>query len=261
MRSHTLALIALASILSIASAQSPLPAKNLDFEVASIHPAKPGQPGGGIKPTADGDGYTTVGASVRLMISLMYRIPMRQIKGLPSWAETDGYNVEAKADKKYSVDELHVMFQHLLADRFKLQFHVEKKEANAYLLTIDKGGLKMKPNTTPEDYAVPISGAGIGSLKGVRVDMRYLCWNLGQLLQDDERPVVDLTGLIGYYNFTLTYVPQNIPEQFRATLPQETLDRPSLFDAVRDQLGLKLTAGKGPVEYFVIDHVERPSEN
>jgi len=73
--------------------------------------------------------------------------------------------------------------------------------------------------------------------------------------------VVDMSGLNGFYDFTLTYLPRNLPEELRANLPQDVLDRPSIFDALRDQMGLKLTAQKGPVQYFVIDSVERPSEN
>ena len=195
------------------------------------------------------------------MISLMYRIPMRQIKGGPDWLDTALYDVEAKADKKYNLDDLHTMYQNMLADRFKLQFHLEKKEGNAYLLTVDKAGLKMKPNDTPQDYNIPINFNGVGRVKGVRVPMPYLCWNLGQFLQQDERPVVDLTGLKGNYDFNLSYLPDNLPEQFRATLSQDVLDRPSIFDALREQLGLKLAAGKGPVEYMVIDHIDRPTEN
>jgi uncharacterized protein (TIGR03435 family) len=198
---------------------------------------------------------------VKLMIALMYRIPMRQIKGGPGWMDSDRYDVEAKADKRYTVDDLHTMYQNMLIDRFKLKFHIETKEANAYVLTIDKGGLKMKENLKPQDYEIPIQFSGVGVMNGIRVPMPYFCWNLGQQLQDDERPVVDMTGLTGNYDFTLTYLPRNLPEEFRATLAQDVLDRPSIFDALKDQMGLKLTAQKGPVQYFVIDSVERPSEN
>ena len=254
------------ALTTTAFAQTPsVPASpdqtRLEFEVASVRLAKPDAPGGGIKATSGGDGYVAQGAPVRLMIALMYRIPVRQIKGGPDWLDKDRYDVDAKADKKYTLDDLHAMYQNMLADRFKLKFHLETKEGNAYVLTVDKGGLKLKENTQPQDYNIPWIPTGIGAVRGIRVPIPYLCWNLGQILQNDERPVVDLTGLKGNYDFTLTFLPSNIPDQFRDTLSQDVLDRPSIFDALRDQLGLKLTAQKGPVTYFVIDHVERPTEN
>jgi uncharacterized protein (TIGR03435 family) len=73
--------------------------------------------------------------------------------------------------------------------------------------------------------------------------------------------VIDKTGLTGYYDFTLNYMPE-VPAGFdKSNFPPEMLARPSIFDALRDQLGLKLEAQKGPVTYYVIDHVEKPSPN
>ena len=198
---------------------------------------------------------------VKLMIAFMYRIPARQIVGGPRWLQDDRYDVEAKADKKHTVDDLNTMYQNMLVDRFHLKFHIETKEANAYVLTIDKSGSKMKADDQPQNYNLPITFSGIGAMKGVRVPMPYFCWMLSQILQDDERPVVDLTGLSGFYDFTLSFRPQNLPQEVPDNLSQDALDRPSLFEAVKEQLGLKLAAQKGPVQYFVIDHIERPTEN
>jgi len=266
MKRLSLCAILLAATASQAQIGAPVQDPNqprLEFEVATIRPAQPGPPNTfrGIKANADGAGYTSVYVTVKLMISLMYRIPMRQILNAPKWVDDDPYDLAAKADKKYNLDDLHIMYQNLLADRFHLKFHIETKEANAYVLTIDKGGSKMKVNTSPQDYNIPISFSGVGAMKGVRVPMAYFCYNLGQLFQGDERPVVDQTGLTGFYDFNLSWLPDNIPQNFRDTLPQDVLDRPSIFVALKDQLGLKLTAQKGPVQYFVIDHVDRPTEN
>lgn len=260
-----LTLCAILVTASVAHAQTPTPPLNqprLEFEVASIRLSKPAQPGfQAIKPHADGAGYTASYVPVKLMIAFMYRIPARQIMGGPRWLEEDRYDVEAKADKKYTVDDLNTMYQNLLADRFHLKFHIETREANAYVLTIDKSGSKMKVNDQPQGYNIPITFSGIGVMNGVRVPMPYFCWTLGQILQQDERPVVDLTGLAGFYDFTLSYLPPNLPQEAHDTLPREALDRPSIFDALKQQLGLKLAAQKSPVQYLVIDHVERPTEN
>ena len=91
--------------------------------------------------------------------------------------------------------------------------------------------------------------------------MHYLTWLLGQQLQSEGRPVIDRTGLTGNYDFTLSFLPDSARNASPDNLPPELRDRPSLFDALKEQLGLKLQPEKGPVEYLVIDHVERPSAN
>jgi uncharacterized protein (TIGR03435 family) len=82
----------------------------LTFEVSSIKPSKPGGRGGGIKPLPGGQEYKAESVPVKLMISLRYKIPMRQITGGPGWLDTDLFDVDAKADKSYNLDDLHTMF-------------------------------------------------------------------------------------------------------------------------------------------------------
>lgn len=91
--------------------------------------------------------------------------------------------------------------------------------------------------------------------------MPYLCWMLGQLLQSDERPVINATGLSGLYDFHLAFLPTNLPRPDLDQLPTDVRDRPTLFQALPQQLGLKLIPRKGPVQYFVIDHIDRPTPN
>jgi uncharacterized protein (TIGR03435 family) len=251
---------AIGLIAAIPARSQDKPAR-LTFEVASIRPSKSSTTVFGIKPLPGGLGYVAQNVPVKLMFSLMYKVPMRQIKGTPDWLDTDRYDIEAKTDRAYSVDDLHIMFQDLLADRFNLKFHKEVKEGNVYALTVEKSGLKMKVNPSPQDFNIPVIPGGIGAVTGTRVPMPYLCWWLGQQLQNDERPVIDLTGLDKNYDFTLTFLPLLPPDFPKENLPPELLDRPSIFDALKQQLGLKLTAQKGPVDYYVIDHVEKPSEN
>jgi uncharacterized protein (TIGR03435 family) len=232
----------------------------LTFEVASIKPSKPGQRGGGIKPLPGGQEYTAKSVPVKLIISLMYKVPLRQITGGPGWLDSDLYDIEAKADHSYNIDDLHTMFQNLLADEFKLVFHKEIKEGPVYALMVDKTGSKMRVNESPQNFDIPIMGPP-GSVTGTRVPMQYFCWWLGQALQRDERPVIDKTGLDKNYDFTLEFTPELPPDFPKENLPAGFLDHPSIFDALRQKLGLKLEAQKGPVEYYVIDHVERPAEN
>jgi uncharacterized protein (TIGR03435 family) len=232
----------------------------LTFDVASIRPSLATEHGyEDLKVRADG--YTATYVPVKMLIAYMYRVPARQIIGGPGWLKDDRYDVEAKADGRHSVEELNTMFQNMLVDRFHLRFHIETKEANAYVLTIDKGGSKMKVNGEPQSYDMPVAFGGPGVWNGRRVAMPYFCWLLSQNLQGDERPVVDLTGLTGFYDFRLSFLTQGLSQEQLDQLSAEARDRPSLFEALREQLGLKLAAGKGPVQYFVIDRVDRPSAN
>lgn len=256
-RRLSLLLVLFAAVRVICFAQDS--AAGLNFEIASIRRSNEASLNGGIKPLPNGNGYLAQNIPVKLMISLMYRIPMRQIKGDPEWLSSDRYDVEAKADKAYSVEELHTMYKNLLADRFGLKFHTESKPGNIYSLTVDPSGLKMKPNGTADDFKIALNFVP-GGFQGIRVSMPYLCWFLGQQLQDDERPVVDQTGLHGNFDFLLSFKPLNPPAGREETgAPPD--DRPSIYDALRVQLGLKLQPTRGPVEYFVIDNIQKPSAN
>jgi uncharacterized protein (TIGR03435 family) len=232
----------------------------LTFDVATIRPSKQADRNGGIKALPGGNGYSAQNIPIKLMISLMYRVPMRQITGGPDWLDSDRYNVEARADRSYSIDDLHIMFQNLLADRLNLKFHIDTKEGPVYALMLDTPGSKMKVNESPQDFRIPMNFSPEGAV-GIRVPMPYLCWWLGQQLQNSGRPVVDLTGLDKNYDFTLTFVPELPPDVSKDNLSPEVRDRPSLFDALKQQLGLKLLPQKGPVAHYVIDHIDRPSDN
>jgi hypothetical protein len=123
----------------------------LTFDVMSIKPWKPGQPGGGITTLPGGQEYRARGTAVIGMISVIYRISIPQVGGGPDWIKTDHWNIDAKADHGgYNLDQLHEMYRNMLADRFKLKFHRETREGSVYLLTIDKSGLKMKVDNSPE---------------------------------------------------------------------------------------------------------------
>jgi uncharacterized protein (TIGR03435 family) len=265
--------ILLASAAGVPSQSAPIqvprspPAQNqgtqprLTFDVVAIHPTQAEVQGGGIKPLPNGNGYMAQNVSVKLMMSVMYRIPGQQISSGPGWFNTETFDVQARADGTYSIDELHTMFKNLLADRFGLKFHSETKEGPVYELVVDKSGLKMKADAAGASLNIPILPQGRGKFVGTRVPMEYLCWFLGQLGQGDYRPVIDKTGLTDVYDFTLEYMPDLPPSASSDDLPPEMRNRPSLQDAVQEQLGLKLVPAKGPVKVYVIDHVEQPSAN
>jgi len=233
----------------------------LVYDVASIRQSRPNALAGGIDPLPGGTGYKGEGVSVKVMLSVMYRVPLRQIVGGPDWINDERFDVQAITETPYSTDDLHLMFQNLLTDRFHLKLHRETRLAPAYILTIAKSALKMAEATTARDHNIPITNGGHNEFIGNSVRMSFFCWWLGLKLQGDQRPVIDQTGLSGAYDFKLSFRPQLAPNASMEISNSEQDNRPSIFDALKDQLGLVLTPRKGPVETLVIDSVERPSEN
>jgi uncharacterized protein (TIGR03435 family) len=224
----------------------------LTFEVILVKKSAAGARPGGI-PMPGGQTYRAQAMPVRLMMMLMYKITSSQIAGGPEWISSELYDVEAKAAQPSNIDQLHEMFQTLLADRFKLQFHKETREIRAYLLTADKGS-KLKVSDGQDPYDIPIKPDGPGRIVGTHVPMSYFSWFLAQRL---NTPVVDKTGLDKLYDFTFEFsVPPEVPGG-----PPTPPDFTAMFAEMHRQLGLNLEQKKAPVEVFVIDRVERPAEN
>jgi uncharacterized protein (TIGR03435 family) len=131
------------------------------------------------------------------------------------------------------------------------------------VLTVEKGGPKMAANNGPNEWVIaimPAPGASIPKFKGTRCPMSYLSWFIAQR---ENRPVVEKTGLPGYWDFSLEFVPEGFGEGRKGPegTPLPPLDGPGLRSALRDQLGLKLEPEKGPVDVYVIDHVEKATAN
>lgn len=255
------------------------PAPMYAYEAATIKPSKGPGPGGRIGVWAAPDGFSAWFITLQQMISVAYGVERFQISGGPNWLPSERFDIEAKLDastadalEKLSQDQ-HVlaqqqMLQSLLANRFQLTAHRETKELTIYKLVIAKAGLKLQE--AKPDGAHPGAGSMRGSqlsgeMTAQAVPIASLARNLTQML---GHPVLDQTGLKGVYDFKLQFAPDDrlqpppglAPNQ-RLPVPAADPNAPSLFDALQEQLGLKLESGKGPVEVIVIDHVERPSAN
>jgi uncharacterized protein (TIGR03435 family) len=220
----------------------------LTFDVASIKltKVKLDENKSLIRPLSAGEGYSARNAPVRLLISAMYNVPMGQITGGPDWLDTDGYDVEAKADHSYRSDDLRGMFQNLLADRFQLKFHKEMREGPVYVLTVDKSGSKLKVNESPADPTwSPLRSTRDYVDVWEKVSMTYFCRWLGPALQSQQLPVIDKTGLVGNYDFSLAYLPEFPPGFDMERIPATYRALPSIFDALHE-LGLNLQRQKGP---------------
>jgi uncharacterized protein (TIGR03435 family) len=237
----------------------------LKFEVASIKPSQLGEARYGIRPAPGGERYVASNVTLKQMITVAYRIKADQVAGGPAWLDADHYDMNAKAEHPSSIEELHAMLQDLLADRFQLRFHRESKELPMYALTVDKDGPKLKPHEAQSggDPWIDQTQDHFPQMTwhATFAPMDFFAWRLSLIL---DRPVVDQTNLKGGYDFDLKFT-QELPPNIQpgALLNGEPIDAsgPTIFDAIRRQLGLKLERQKGPVEILVIDRAEKPVEN
>jgi len=242
-------------------APPPAAGKPAVFEVASIKASDPGKRADCFMKGQPG-GQTFIGRCVplRVLIKYAYKIADSQISNGPAWMDTEAYDFEAKTDRPVTRAEIATLFQKLLAERFKLQFHLETRTLPSMVLSMDKGGQKMTPSESTYEWEIPITTmpGSIPKYKGTRCPMSYLAWWIGQ---QQNRPVIDKTELAGFWDFTLEYVPDGLAEKRIAVGNPLPVDGPNLATALREQLGLKLESGKGPVDVYVIDHVEKATAN
>jgi uncharacterized protein (TIGR03435 family) len=199
------------------------------------------------------------------MITVAYRVKAEQIAGGPSWLDTEPYDMDARAEKPSTPEELHMMLMNMLEDRMQLKFHREKKEMRMYALTIGKDGSKLTPHEAQNahDPWIDIAQEKFLHLKftATAVPMDYFAFRLATMM---DLPVVDLTGLKGGYDFTLSYtrdLPPEFPQGGKINGEDPDTTGATVFEAVKQQLGLELKAQRGPVEVIVIDHAEKPTAN
>lgn len=245
-----LALTALCGTLLFAQAP-------LQFEVASLKPSQPGQTNGIIRPMPGNQRYVGTNVPLRVLMTVAYSVTDRQISGGPDWIAKDPFDLDAKAAQPGSVDDLHVMLQHLLEERFQLKIRREKREQAVWELVPEKGGPKLPEHDAADKNYPPIAGGPRG-IKGTNVTMEYFAFMLSRFI---DRTVIDKTGLTSRYDVNLEFQLDRGPAGPAPDAAALNSDAPGIFTALREQLGLKLVPAKGPVEYLVIEHAEKPSEN
>jgi uncharacterized protein (TIGR03435 family) len=236
------------------------------FDVATIKPNDSG--GTSLKQlTVNGRNFSIRNGSLADLIGFAYDVQKSQIANGPEWMTQDRYDLDGVPDKEGapSPAQLRVMMQKLLADRFALKFHPEKREMQAFVLAVGKGGQKIA--TTQINGPLPSFNMGPGTgglaLRIINAKMEEFTSFMQMMILD--KPVVDQTGLAGRYDFNVTFAPDD--SQFNGHPPRfgQTEDggqnAPNLFEAMQEQAGLKLSAEKTPVKVVVVDHVEKPSAN
>ena len=255
--------IPLAASTNPANTASPANSASFSYEVVSIKPIKieAGMSLGGW--FAD-DGFTLRGVSLETLVDQAYPIfTPDQVEGLPHDAMFENYTVQAKMDEETAarfqklsrdqqIDTMRTMMQQVLADRFKLKVHKETRQMPIYNLVIAKKGPKFKE--TPEGQKGNNTG-GFGEISGDNIEMKQISMMLSGSVR---RLVIDKTGLTGNYTLSLKWNPLDGPN-VSPEFANQFKGRPGIFDALEEQLGLKLEPAKGPVDVYVIDHIEQPS--
>jgi len=251
-------LLACSSLAAYGQQGTALPA----FEVASVKQNKSGDRGGSMEFSKGGERFTAINMPFGALVLIAYNITVRQLSDPPEFV-SEKYDVIAKAEHSVRSDEMLRMLQALLADRFKLVIRRETREVPVYALTLARGGPKLQPAASPDSHAsvprTPAHASGnevrSGHVAFQAESMSDFAWALTRMAGIGDRIVVDQTGLRDRYDFELKFGrdrlgPENVPSQ-----------DPSIFSALQEQLGLKLESKKAPVEFLIIDHVERPTEN
>jgi uncharacterized protein (TIGR03435 family) len=261
-RARALLLLAATFASLAASAQQPT-APPLAFEVATIKPSdRPGKFPWSEQPSADGMSWTNV--SLQYLVREAYGISDdKRWSGGPAWLDTQRFDIVAKFDASVTPNppfsQRMQALQALLADRFSLKLHRESKDFPIFNLIVGKDGPKFqqsKPDARSET-AIPgmctvlINRAGVTKRQGC--SMATLA---GILRYSTGRTVLDKTGLSGNFDYELHWTPED-------ATPEEAVNYsgPSIFNAVQEQLGLKLEPSTAPLDVLVIDSAEKPTPN
>lgn len=238
--------VVLASVVFAQNAPRPA------FDVVSIKRSSAVEHGGGRSGPQPGGRFVMTNGPTRVLLNTAYKTETNEIFGAPGWVTSDNYDVEARAGHDLSSEELALRLQSLLADRFKLKAHLEKRIRPIYELHVLRSDGVLGPamrrsaidceaqrgvcKTDGGDGVIESNGAWIPAF------ITWLPYRVG-------RPVLDKTGLDGYYELKVTWA-VNAGDA-----------GPALPTALREQLGLTLVPVDAPMDVLVIDHIERPSEN
>jgi uncharacterized protein (TIGR03435 family) len=212
-----------------------------------------------------------------------YKLGQGDLLDLPAWVYNDGFDIEARAEGNPTKDQMRLMMRSLLASRFKVATHVERRARPVFDLVLAKKG-KTGPSLQPDDEAcsaapsvpqlpqipcgslgqIAASAPGRGRLGGRAVIISRIAAILTNPFTGVDRPVEDRTGLTGTFDFNLEWSLARDsaapPDPSRnPPLPEDS--GPGFLEALREQLGLKLVSSKAPVDVLVVDGVEKPDEN
>jgi bla regulator protein blaR1 len=253
MRTPTIVLVALFSAIAMPMAQDAEP----HFEVVSVKENTSPDLSIRSEPQPP-DGYRRTALPLSNHLAYAFDVPqLWRIVDLPDWARLTRYDITGKASAPVTEQQRRSMMRDVLISRFKLRTHTEQREQTVYVMSLARSdkrlgiGLKSRPDCAD----MPCASGGTGTPEGVKIQATTLSRFAEGLLSNLLRQMVmDESGIAGVFDIEATWRP--------ATGPGDAADnRPDMFTALRDQLGLKLEPQKRSVEVLVIDHIERPTEN
>jgi uncharacterized protein (TIGR03435 family) len=234
------------------------------YEVASIKPNTDDDFRYAFRIERDGTLYAT-GITVKRLMMTAYNVQGFRFIGGPGWVAARRWDVQAKPSRAASEEQIRPMLRALLEDRFQLRAHSETRDMPVYELVVDRNGSKVP--TAKDAKATPIVRVATGSIELTNNTSATFASQLSYAL---AQPVIDKTGLSGNFDFAIRWTPEpgedggpttaGLPPGTSAP-PASTPDGPSVFTAIREQLGLRLKSARGPVEVVVIDNVQMPMAN
>lgn len=236
------------------------------FDVASIRPSPPrSKLDPAVVDTRPGGVFVGRNLTVLNMIQLAWNVVDSQVVDGPRWA--DKYDIDARVAgvERMSYEQLTILMRQLLVERCKIVAHEETRPHAIYFLEVLGAGVKLKPSTDNSEPTIKMSWRQLMAHKKTMAEIAEI---LSRQLEI-RRPVIHRTGLAGEFDFVLDLFPEAIhtPPPSNGSTEATAANRPppgtqiSIFTALREQLGLKLTPAKGTEKVVVIDHIEKPSQN
>jgi uncharacterized protein (TIGR03435 family) len=282
-------LLAVAATLTI----PPTHAQKPEFEVASIRQSQPNAPMYTNFPLGPTPAFTPGGLFIARNMPLSKYVEfalnpannyqLRLLRDqMPTWARDTGYDIEARADPAATKDDMRLMMRTLLETRFHMAVHHETRQLPVFALTLIKPG-KLGPQLRPHPAGDPTcalaplpqnlpdgipSQCGLDTMiapmipshiaiGGHNVAIPHIASWMTNARNNIDRPVLDLTGLTGTFDYSIEWTPTSD----RTTTPDSAEPELTFIEALRDQLGVKLTPQKGPVDVIILDHIDRPTQN
>jgi uncharacterized protein (TIGR03435 family) len=238
-------------------------AQQLAYDVVTI---KPNTSGTDNSSTSMGDStFEAENTGLKRLLVRAYGVRQELIFGIPGWAESARFDINAKVVdpdmaklKTLTIEQRREFILALLKDRFHLEAHIEMKTLPVYELLLAGGAPKFHASpTVPSGAGEMNSNSGSGQTRLIAKGIE-LSSMAAFLTNQSDRPVIDRTGLKGRYNIELTWTDDRGPSPDNGSSEAE---RPGLFTALKEQLGLKLQPGKGLVPTLVVDRLEQPTKN
>lgn len=235
---------------------------NPTFDVATVKASRPEVTTRRF--TIQGRRFLTFSTSLADLIQFAYGLHPRQLAGGPGWIESNTFDVVglASGDGQPTEQEWMKMMANLVVERFHLRYHLEKRELAVYAITVDQQGSKLESSDGGPDTLPSLGFRGRGQLVARNASMKDLAWELQSAVLD--RPVVDQTGLAKRFHFTLSWTPDEFQTSALAGEARKDKDSeiaPNLFTAIREQLGLRLTATRSKADVMVVEQVTLPDRD